>query len=88
MKTKNFIRINLALGITGYVLFGMEVLKTKDLERRLAKQNINVTYWQNGWINLFEKAKITRDEAIEHFDYMAEQLDLLLCCKKYSTGRL
>ena len=83
MKMKNLISINLALGITGYVLFGMEVLKTKDLERRLAKQNVNVTYWQNGWINLFEKANslITSDEAIEHFDYMAEQLDFCYVVK-------
>ena len=83
MKTKNFIRINLALGITGYVLFGIEVLKKKDLERLLAKQSVNITYWQNGWLNLLEKANslITSDEAIEHFDYMAEQLDFCYVIK-------
>ena len=43
MKMKNLISINLALGITGYVLYGIEVLKTKDLERQLAKQSVNVT---------------------------------------------
>ena len=83
MKMKNLISINLALGITGYVLYGIEVLKTKDLERQLAKQSVNVTYWHNGWINLFEKANsiITSDEAIEHFDYMAEQLDFCYVVK-------